>query len=231
MAERGRLVLAGCPPERLEQFSTIARQLSCEFYSCHNLEDLLAFTQGAGCIIADLLVGSVNLLDLLPQLIQDRPTFKVLVFSTNADVSTAVRVMKAGAFNVLTPQSGATALMLSIHEALIAAADAESQVRRDEELLAVIREFSPGEMAVLRLVLTGLINRDIAERLRISPRTVELRRQKILHATKAANAVRLAYVISRSPRVWQVVNEAPAEDLHDADTVPEMNVPNDLVQD
>lgn len=228
MSERGRLVLAGCPGERLEQFEAIARQLSCDLMSASSLSDLLAFTTGYGCIVSELLIGNHSFLDALPKLIQDRPTFKMIVLSNSIDVSIAVRAMRAGAFNVLTPQAGSTTLMLTIHEALTAATEANSAAREEDNLLKVVQQLNPGEIAVLRMVLAGLTNKEIADRLRVSARTVELRRQKILQATGAANAVRLAYVISRSPRIWQFVNETEPEDLSDADTVPEMNVPKEL---
>ncbi len=118
--------------------------------------------------------------------------------------------------------------MLAIHEAVIAAAETHATTREEENLLKVVQQLNPGEMAVLQMVLAGLQNREIAERLHVSGRTVELRRQKILQSTGAANAVRLAYLISRSSRVWQFVNDSQSQDLADADTVPEMNVPKEL---
>lgn len=228
MSERGRLVLAGCPGGRLDQFESIARQLSCDLMSASCYDDLLAFTTGYGCIVSELLVGNHSLLQSLAKLIQDRPTFKVIVVSENIDVSISVRAMKAGAFNVLTPQSGITTLMLAIHEAVIAAAETNSTTREEDDLLRVVKQFNPGEMAVLQMVLAGLQNREIADKLGVSARTVELRRQKILQTTGAANAVRLAYVISRSERVWHYVSDSQSQDLADADTVPEMNVPKEL---
>ncbi len=225
MSERVRLIAAGCRRERLEQLSEIARQLSCDLIIASSFEDLLACSTGRGCIVSELLLGNQNLFQSLPQLIQERPTFKVIVLSDNVDVSIAVRAMKAGAFNVLTPEAGTSTLVLSIHDALLAATEAASQVQREEELLKVVRGFNPGEMAVLRLVLAGLINKEIADKLRLSGRTIELRRQKVLQATGANNAVRLAYLISQFPRVWQFINDSQPDDPSDADTVPEMNVP------
>jgi two-component system response regulator FixJ len=225
MPERVRLIAAGCPSPRLEQLTEIARQLNCDFLSASTVAELQACAVGSGCIVSELLIGSHNLLQSLPQLVQERPTFKVIVLSDNVDVSIAVRAMKAGAFNVLMQDTGATTLMLSIHDAIIASAEAASQARQEEDLLKVIREFNAGEAAVLRMVLAGQINKEIADKLGVSARTVELRRQKILHATGATNAVRLAYLISQFPRVWQYLNESQPEDPSDADTVPEMNVP------
>jgi FixJ family two-component response regulator len=227
MPERGRLIVAGSPSERSEQFMQIARQLSCDIVLASNYDEILACSVGSGCIVSDLLVGNQNLIQSLAQLIQERPTFKVIVLSDSVDVSIAVRAMKAGAFNVLSPGAGGTTLMLSVHEAMLAAAEVYARVKQEDELLKKLQEFSPGETAVLRLVLTGMINKEIADKLGVSGRTVELRRQKILQATGASNAVRLAYLISQFPRVWKYVSDTPPDDMSDADTVPEMNVPRE----
>lgn len=225
MSERGRIIGAGKLTGQLDQFNEIARQLSCDLILTSTLAELRACAIGTGCIVSELLVGNQSILQVLPQLNQERPTFKVLVLSDSVDVSIAVRAMKAGAFNVLTPDAGSTTLMLSIHEAMIAAAEAAAQLKREEDLLKVIRDLNSGETAVLRMVLAGQINKEIADKLGVSGRTIELRRQKILQATGATNAVRLAYLISQNPRVWQYLNESQPDDPSDADTVPEMNVP------
>ena len=145
-----------------------------------------------GCVVADAEMADMAGLELLDQLGRRKTRPPVIFLCAGADVPTAVRVMKAGAFDFLEKPWGKQELHDTVREALERDADNRRQWRRVARVQRRMARLTPGERDVQRLVLQGKSNRAMAERLGLSVRAVEVRRAKLMRKMRARSAAELA---------------------------------------
>jgi two-component system response regulator FixJ len=134
-----------------------------------------ADTFGAGCVLLDVRLPGINGLDVQAQLKTMRPDLAVIVVTGQGDIQTAVRAMKAGAADFLEKPYSDEALLGSIEAAFGRDTDFDiaDAVRR-------IASLSTREREVLDGLLAGRPNKVIAYELRISVRTVEVHRARMM---------------------------------------------------
>jgi two-component system response regulator FixJ len=150
-------------------------------------EELLARGTAAepGCVVSDMRMPGIDGLTLLRRLQADGSGLPLILITGHADVPMAVNAMKAGAVDFLEKPFEPDALLAAIAMALrvrasgAAAQDGETARQRLEKL--TLREHE-----VLEHVVAGKSNKEAAEKLGISPRTVEFHRAHIMEKTGAA---------------------------------------------
>jgi two-component system response regulator FixJ len=111
----------------------------------------------------------------------------VIVITGRRDVPLAVRAMRAGAVDFLQKPFDDQALLGAIDRALARrtqSADRADALRRLERL-------TPRERDVLRLIVAGRANKEVAAQLAISPRTAENHRSRIMEKTDASSLAAL----------------------------------------
>lgn len=150
-----------------------------------------------GCLVADLPLSDLGNGSLQGELARRGYTMPLLLLTAPADVSAAVMALKAGASDVLArPVDGPTLLE---HVAQLIREDDARRADTDatRQLLASLTQ---REREVLALVVSGLSNKEIGERLGISFRTVEVHRKHLMLKTHAANLLDLAKLVDRARR-------------------------------
>jgi len=153
------------------------------------------------CLILDVTLPDLNGLDL-QKLVADRIEMPVIFITAHADVSTAVRAMKAGAVEFLTKPFNDDVLLTAIRSALersrvALSREAEIRVLRDH-----YASLSQRERQVMALVVAGLLNKQVAGELGISEITVKAHRGKVMQKMKAdsiADLVRMAARLRPAP--------------------------------
>jgi len=155
-------------------------------------------TEGPGCLVLDMRMGGMGGLDLQSELQRRGVRLPVIFVSVHGDVPTTVRAMKAGAVDFLTkPVDGA--LLLDRIQAALARSRKEHE---DEQAMLAARTRLAGlterERSILALAVAGHPNKEIARRLGISFRTVEVHRSRILLKTRAATLLELANLLTTS---------------------------------
>jgi two-component system response regulator DctR len=146
------------------------------------------------CLLLDLRMGGMSGLVLFDRLaarglVERMP---VIFLTGHADVPTAVTAVKRGAFDFVEKPFSNNGLVDRVEQALAASAAAcARQVERAsaERRLAGLSE---REQAVMRLVATGLANKQIADALHISVRTVEVHRARVFEKLGVRSAAALA---------------------------------------
>jgi len=165
--------------------------------------DLLASVradgEGApGCALVDVRLPEMDGLAVQEGLRAAAPHLPVIVITGHGDVATAVRAMRAGARDFIEKPIHEDQLMRAVREALRAAA-APAQPTEDLPLLQQrYRHLSPREREVMRRVVQGLLNKQAANELGVSPKTVELHRANAMQkmgATSFAELVRMAVTL------------------------------------
>jgi FixJ family two-component response regulator len=161
-----------------------------EFFSSA-AEFLAAYDGRHGCLVLDVAMPGMSGLELQRRLIQDKITMPVIFVTGHANVQMAVEAMQLGAVNFLEKPFKEQALWDSIRKAL----DLDSQTRRHTARRRHVEErlgrLTPGERAVLDLILEGKMNKEIAATLGLSSRTVEDRRAKLMKKMEAGSLAEL----------------------------------------
>jgi FixJ family two-component response regulator len=164
----------------LAAVSRLLRAAGYAVLAFSKVEDFLAnLADVPGCVIADLRMPGMDGLDLQAALAQHANSLPVIFLTGHGDIPTTVRAMRLGAEDFLTKRAPMAELLEAVKRAL--ARDARQRAERDRlrELRARFDALTPREREVLRHVVQGRLNKQIAADLNINERTVKLHRTAI----------------------------------------------------
>ncbi len=145
-------------------------------------ESFLAALPGLkpGLVLLDVMMPNVDGAAVLDALMPLDRGDVVVMMSAQADVATAVTTMRKGAHDfILKPletSDGAAALT----RAIAAAGDKQSASSHRAKVTETLRSITPKEMVVLRKLVAGKRNKNIAHELGVSERTVEVHRSRLI---------------------------------------------------
>jgi FixJ family two-component response regulator len=143
------------------------------------------------CVVLDLRLPGPSGLELQESLNRSGHDVPIVFISGHADVPSSVRAIKAGAVDFLQKPFSDQALLDIIHGAL----RRDREARRDRAEVASIRvrfdTLTPRERDVLRLVIQGRLNKQIAGDLGISEKTVKFHRGRVMEKTQAGSVAEL----------------------------------------
>lgn len=149
------------------------------------------------CVLLDMRMPGMNGMALFERLIErgwlDR--MPVIFLTGHADVATAVLAVKRGAFDFVEKPFSDNALVDRVVEALGRSAEALARLQEREGLRRHLAELTERELEVMRLVIAGRANKQIADVLDISVRTVEVHRARVFDKMDVKSAVELANVL------------------------------------
>jgi FixJ family two-component response regulator len=141
--------------------------------------------------VLDLRLPGPSGLELQESLVRSGHNLPIIFISGHADVPSSVRAIKAGAVDFLQKPFSDQALLDIIHGAL----RRDREARRDRAEIAGIRvrfdTLTPRERDVLRLVIQGRLNKQIAGDLGISEKTVKFHRGRVMEKTQAGSVAEL----------------------------------------
>mgnify|MGYP005923853853 FL=1 len=157
-----------------------------------------------GCVILDMLMPEMNGLELQLEMKERGIDLPVIFVTGHASVESAVAAFRKGAVHYLKKPVDSADLFSAIEEACsLYCAGRTSSFLSDEELIRRYFELTDRQKEVLRLVLEGLLSRDIGMRLGISHRTVLGHRatlNRVFEIRSPADLNRLAEVLARLQR-------------------------------
>lgn len=149
-----------------------------------------------GCLVLDMGLPGTGALELQAQL-SSRPELPIIFLSGHIDIPMAVRAMKAGAVDILLKPFSREAFPGVISEALERSRSCicrETKLRKTRELYSTL---TSREQQVMALVVSGLLNKEVAFQLHISEITVKAHRGRVMRKMAADSLAALVGIASR----------------------------------
>lgn len=145
----------------------------------------------AGCLVLDVRMPGMNGLELQKQLNARGAVIPVIFVSGHGDISMAVEAMKHGAFDFLEKPFREEDLLDRVRRALARDARIRKALSEHERIRAHLESLTPRERDVLNRIVEGKSNKVIGGELRISTRTVELHRARVMEKMRASSLAEL----------------------------------------
>ena len=153
-----------------------------------------AFT-GPCCLLLDVRMPGLTGLDLQETLTAARRRMSIVFVTGHVDVPMSVRAMKGGAVDLLTKPVDAADLLQAIERAVAQDVRDRGEEARVAEIKQRVAMLTPRETEVFALVVTGMLNKQIAFKLGVVEKTVKVHRARVMEKMRAgsvADLVRLA---------------------------------------
>ncbi|MBT9386038.1 response regulator [Pseudooceanicola sp. CBS1P-1] len=196
-APQGCISVIDDDPELCRSIGSLLRAMGYEVRLFGCTRDFLAAPPPGptGCLLLDIRLSGENGLDFQEELNALPEAMPVILMTGHGDIPMTVRGMRAGAIDVLPKPFDEDQLL----EAISAALEADAELRAQAALLAGLQrrydQLTPRERQVMALVVTGLMNKQVAAHLELSEITVKIHRGNVMRkmaAQSLADLVRMA---------------------------------------
>lgn len=164
------------------------------------------------CLVLDVSLPDLNGLELQKLIASDRIDMPIIFITGHGDVPMTVQAMKAGAVEFLTKPFDDEVLLSAIKHAIKRSAAVLDDQAEISALRSNYESLTPRERDVMKLVVTGMLNKQIGLKLDISEITVKAHRGKVMQKMKADSvadlvktAVRLGLAPARNP--WHTTGQ------------------------
>jgi len=154
-----------------------------------------------GCLVLDVRLPGMSGLDCQRQLAEAGVTIPIIFVTGHGDVPMTVRAMKSGAVEFLTKPFRSQELLDAVQQALECDRLTREKLRETAELRNRFETLTPREREVMELVVSGLLNKQIAAELGIGEHTVKIHRGHLMEKMKADSLpalIRMACTLNSS---------------------------------
>lgn len=147
-----------------------------------------------GCAVLDIRLPGISGVALQEELVRRGVRLPVIIITAYADVPLAVRVLKAGALDVLEKPFSDEVLVERIGQAMALDAELRQQAMERQRNAELLNRLTTRERAVFNLVIHGKANKVVAWDLGISEKTVETHRARVMQKLEARSLADLVRV-------------------------------------
>jgi two-component system response regulator FixJ len=141
--------------------------------------------EGTGCLVLDVRMPSMNGLDLQEELARRRIDLPVIVVTGYGEVNMAVRAMRAGAFDFIEKPFSEQVFLDRVWRAIRQHAESRQERAQLAVFRSLLERLTRREREVMRLVVAGKSNKEIAQELGLSSKTIEIHRSQVMKKTES----------------------------------------------
>lgn len=151
--------------------------------------------QRPACLVLDVRMPGLSGMDLQRELTESGIQIPIIFITAHGDIPMSVRAMKAGAAEFLT-KPFRSRILLDAVRAAINRDRTVRQVRSDTEgLRQRYEELTPREREVLLLVASGLMNKEVADKLGTTERTIKFHRAHVMQKARVQSLADLVRMV------------------------------------
>jgi FixJ family two-component response regulator len=161
--------------------------------------EFLARERHAGpcCLVLDVRMPGLTGLELQEALAAAGRRMSIVFVTGHVDVPMSVKAMKRGAVDLLTKPFDAKDLLNAVQRALAKDMEDLGVEARVAEVQERVKTLTPREAGVFALVVTGMLNKQIAFELGISEKTVKVHRARVMEKMRAGSVAELVRLADR----------------------------------
>jgi FixJ family two-component response regulator len=159
---------------------------------------------GPACLVLDVQLPGLDGLALQRQLTEEGRTEQIVFITGHGDITMGIGAMKHGAVDFLPKPFRDDELLSAVAQALTRSAEDCRQRGEVVESRARLAKLTPREFEVFRLVIAGLLNKEIATELGVTLRTIKTHRARVMQKIGVISVAELV-------RLGQKAGVAPAE--------------------
>lgn len=203
MTEQARVFVVDDDPAVRDALTLLIEQEGLPVTAFDSAEAFLATCRGKcrGCLIVDVRMPGMDGVQLQEEIVRRGCSLPVIFLTAYGDIPMTVRAIKAGAVDFLTKPVTGAALMQSVQAALVESDRLKAAAESNHEASSRLAVLTLREREVMVLAVEGHTNKEIARRLGISHRTVEIHRGRIMQKTHTGSLIDLARIAQESGMV------------------------------
>jgi FixJ family two-component response regulator len=152
---------------------------------------------GPSCLILDVRLPGISGLDLQHELKRGRVSIPIIFLTAHADVPMSVKAMKSGAVEFLTKPFRQQDLLDAVQRSLTRDRSVREKQRDIAELRGRQNKLSVREQEVMNLVVSGMLNKQIAAELGASEATVKMHRGQVMKKMQANSLPELVRMVDK----------------------------------
>jgi FixJ family two-component response regulator len=153
---------------------------------------------GPSCLIVDVQMPGLNGIDLQEALIQRRRAEQLVFITGYGNIPMCARAMKAGAVDFLPKPFRADQLLKCVERALARSADERSRAGEKNNARQLLDLLTPREFEVMQLVITGMLNKQIAGELGTAEKTVKVHRGRVMQKLGVTSVAKLVRLVEKA---------------------------------
>jgi FixJ family two-component response regulator len=161
--------------------------------------EFLARQRHAGpcCLVLDVRMPGLTGLELQEALAAAGRRMAIVFVTGHADVPMSVKAMKGGAVDLLTKPFDAEELLKAVQRALAKDVRDLGEAATVAEIRERVKTLTPRETEVFALVVTGMLNKQVASALGVSEKTVKVHRARVMEKMRAGSVAELVRLADR----------------------------------
>ena len=184
-------------PSVRKSLSRLLRSMGYAVETFSSAEEFLGreHFDGIGCIILDVQMPGLSGMDLQVELGKAEYSTPIVFLTGRGDIPMSVEAMKKGAVHFLTKPLDDNDLLQAVNEAIEKDRNAKAVQAEVQDIRGRVGLLTPREYEILRYVVSGMLNKQIAYTLNIAEKTVKIHRGRVMEkmgVDSVAELVRLA---------------------------------------
>jgi FixJ family two-component response regulator len=170
-----------------ESLQELLESVGLHSQSFGTAQEFLAMERGdaPSCLILDVRLPGISGLDLQHELKRGRTAIPIIFLTAHADVPMSVRAMKSGAVEFLTKPFRQQDLLDAVQRSLSRARIVREKRRELDELRHRHEQLSVRERDIMNLVVSGMLNKQVAAELGASEATIKMYRSQVMKKMQA----------------------------------------------